>query len=76
MCKWRTQSYDLQLDALAIELYGPNFEVDSNSRDERRCPCIVTEAQQKTGLADTWQKDEWGIVMSEACGPESPMRSS
>jgi hypothetical protein len=49
------QSYDLQLDTLAIELYGPNFEVDSNSRDERRCPCIITEAQQKTGLADTWQ---------------------
>jgi hypothetical protein len=50
-------SYNLKFNALAIELYCADFEINSNSRDKGRCPSIVTEAQQKTGLADTWRTE-------------------
>jgi len=44
---------NLEFDALAVELDGTDLEVDSNSGDEGRGPCVVTEAKQETRFADT-----------------------
>lgn len=44
-------THDLQLDPLSIQLNGPNLKVDTNRRNERRRPSIVTESQQETRLS-------------------------
>jgi hypothetical protein len=36
-------SYDLQLDTLAVKFDGTYLEVDANSGDERRSPCVVAK---------------------------------
>jgi hypothetical protein len=41
-------TYNLKLDALSVEFNCSDLEVYANGRDERRRPCIVTEAQQET----------------------------
>ena len=43
---------DLQLDALAIELDGPDLEVDADGGDEGRGEGVLAEAQQAARLAD------------------------
>ena len=61
-------TYDLELDALAIELDCPDLaggvsfktqvrklyaQVNTDGGDERRGPRVVTETEKKTRLADT-----------------------
>ena len=41
----------LQLDPLAVELDGPDLEVDADGGDERRRERVFAEAQQAAGLA-------------------------
>ena len=43
-----TATDDLELDALAVELYCTNLEVDSNGGNERGGPGIIAETQEKT----------------------------
>lgn len=43
---------DLQLNALSIELNGPDLEVDADSGDEGRGEGVFAEAQQAARLAD------------------------
>lgn len=58
-------TYNLEFDALAVELDGTDLEVDSDSSNEGWGPCVVTEAKQETRLADTWnngasrRRDKW-----------------
>lgn len=39
--------YYLQLDTLAVEFNGPDLKVNTNSRDERGRPGVVTETQEQ-----------------------------
>lgn len=41
-------THNLKLDPLAIELNGPDLEVDADGGDEGRCPSIITESEQET----------------------------
>lgn len=46
--KWAGQNdptHDLKFYSLAIQFYGSNLEVDTDSRDERGGPRIVAESQ-------------------------------
>lgn len=51
-------AYNLQLDAPPIEFNGANLEVDTDGGYERRRPCVVTEPQEETRLADARVSDE------------------
>lgn len=42
---------DLQLDALAVQLDGPDLEVDADRGDEGRSERVLAEAQQTARLA-------------------------
>ena len=46
-------THNLEFDALAVELDSSDLKVDSDSGNEGRGPCIVTEAKQETRFADT-----------------------
>lgn len=37
-------TYNLEFDTLTIELNSPDLKIDADSRNERRCPGIVTES--------------------------------
>lgn len=43
----------LQLDALSVQLYRANLEVDTDGGDERRSERVFAEAQQAAGFANT-----------------------
>ena len=45
-------AYDLQLDALAVELYGPDLEVDADGGNERGRPRVIAEAEQQARFPD------------------------
>jgi hypothetical protein len=60
----------LQLHALAVELDGPDLEVDSDSRDEGRRERVFAEAQQAAGLADARVADQ---EQFDLCGPTVSM---
>ena len=49
---------DLQLDALAVELDGPDLEVDADGGDEGGGERVLTEAQQTAGLSYARVADE------------------
>lgn len=46
-------SYDLEFYPLTVELDGPDLEVNADCGDKGRCPCVVAEPQQQTGLSNT-----------------------
>lgn len=46
-------AHNLELDAFAVKFDGTNLEVDANSGDEGRCPCVVTKAEKETRFANT-----------------------
>ena len=48
---WWSNTYNLKLDALSVDLDRANLEVDANSGNERRRPSVVTESEKKTGLS-------------------------
>jgi hypothetical protein len=39
--KW--VSYNLEFYPLTVELDGPDLEVNADSGDKRRCPCVVAK---------------------------------
>jgi hypothetical protein len=43
----------LELNTLSVQLDGAYLEVNADCGDERGCPPIVAEAEQKTRLANT-----------------------
>lgn len=49
---------DLQLHALAVELDGPDLEIDTDGGDEGRRERVLTEAQQAAGLAHAGVADQ------------------
>jgi hypothetical protein len=55
--KW--VSYDLEFYPLAVELDGPDLEVNADSGDKGRCPCVVAKPKQQAGLSNTfgWVKE-------------------
>lgn len=59
---------DLQLDALAVELDGPDLEVDADSGDEGRGEGVLAEAQQAAGLAHARVTDEQQLDLFEGGG--------
>lgn len=68
----------LQLDTLAVELYGADLEVDANGGDERGSKRVFAEAQQAAGftnarIANEEQLDQEVIVScaSHIAGGES-----
>jgi hypothetical protein len=50
--KW--VSYDLEFYPLTVELDGPDLEVNADSGDKGRRPCVVAEPKQQTGLSNTF----------------------
>lgn len=67
---------DLELDALAIELDGANFEVNADGCDEGGSKRVVRETKKQTALADACR----GIRSEEAqslarCGSGYDIRS-
>jgi hypothetical protein len=72
-------TYNLKFDTLSIKFYRPNLEVDTDRCDERGCPCIIAEAQQKAGFPDTWillVRVSHGVDVAIVNSPESPMSNS
>ena len=41
-------TYNLQLDALSVQLDGPDLEVYADGGDERGGPCVIAETQEET----------------------------
>ena len=46
-------THDLKFNTFAVQFDSADLEVDTNCGNEGRCPCIITETQQKTRLANT-----------------------
>ena len=42
----------LQLDALAVKVYGSDLEVDADGCDEGGCEAVFGEAKETAGFAD------------------------
>lgn len=47
-------THNLKFNALPIQFYRSNFEVDTDSCDEWGCPSVVTEAEEQARLSNTW----------------------
>ena len=46
---------NLQLNALAIQFDGSDFEVNSNGGNKTRGERVIRESKQKAGLSDTYK---------------------
>lgn len=77
-------TYDLELDALPLELDRADLEVDADGGDEARGPGVVAEAQEETRLADACartglgsaaERTRDGCARVQADAPESPIKS-
>lgn len=55
---------DLQLHPLAVQLDGPDLEVDADGRDERRRERVLAEAQQAARLAYARVADQQQLDLS------------
>ena len=70
----------MELDALSVELDGPDLEVYANGGDERGGPCVIAEPQEETRLPDACRPARSAHARTHARrrggAPESPMSSS
>ena len=48
--------YDLEFYPLAVEFDGTDLEVNADCGNKGRCPCVVAEPEQQTGLSNTFDR--------------------
>lgn len=57
ICREETEnglSYDLEFYPLTVELDGTDLEVNADSGDKGRCPCVVAKPKQQTRLSNAF----------------------
>lgn len=64
----RNGTHDLQLDSLALQLDGPDLEINSNGADVGFGVGVVREPEEETRLADTRVTNEEELVAGVARG--------
>jgi len=52
------ETYDLQLDSLALQFDRPDLEIDTDGRDIGLGVGVIGESEEKTGLSDTRISDQ------------------
>jgi hypothetical protein len=61
-----SQTYDLQLDSLSLQLDRPDLEIDTDGRDVGLGVGVIGESQEKTGFPNTRISDQEKLFVGGA----------
>src|ERR1700761_2486416 len=72
----RRVPYNLEFYPLAVEFDGTDLEVNADGGNKGRCPCVVAEPKQQTGLSNTFDRVKGCRNCERRNVPESPISKS